>query len=143
MANTFIMRKEWLDNIKSLSIEQQDRILADIVRYGVNDHPAHADDPVVEAFVNMVKARIDVSKQVYEEKVEMSKNAGKKASVDKAKIYECAKLGFTAKETAKVAGCSQSTVLHSEEWKKGRAEVEKSRVQKNEPENQKLSVFDF
>lgn len=144
MAETFIMRKEWLDNIKSLTVDQQDRILADIVRYGVNEAPAHYDDPVVSAFVNMVKNRIDVSKQLYDEKVGMAQTAGRKSSIDKAKILECALLGLSAKETAKIAGCSVSTVLHSEEWKKGRAKQKNESKKVEEPKStKKMTAFDF
>lgn len=31
---TFIMRSSWLDHIAALPLEQKDKILAEIVRYG-------------------------------------------------------------------------------------------------------------
>ena len=34
MADTFIVHKEWLDSIMALPIEQQDKIIAEVVRYG-------------------------------------------------------------------------------------------------------------
>ena len=31
---TFVVHKDWLDSIKDLPIEQQDKIIAEFVRYG-------------------------------------------------------------------------------------------------------------
>ncbi len=65
MADTFIVHKEWLDNIAGLPIEQQDKVIGEFVRYGVGLDSAHNDDAVVQAFVNMLKGRIDYSKEKY------------------------------------------------------------------------------
>lgn len=64
-ADTFIVHKEWLDNIADLPVEQQDKIIAEFVRYGVELELRHGDDAVVSAFVNMLKGRIDYSKEKY------------------------------------------------------------------------------
>ena len=34
MIDTFVFYGEWLDNIKDLPVEEQDKIIADVVRYG-------------------------------------------------------------------------------------------------------------
>ena len=34
IIDTFVFYGEWLDNIKDLPIEEQDKIIADVVRYG-------------------------------------------------------------------------------------------------------------
>lgn len=75
---TFVVHGEWLDNIKNLPLEQQDKIIGDLVRYGVERDPAHSNDPVISAFVNMVKGSIDYSKIKYSEK----KFGGRKKKID-------------------------------------------------------------
>ena len=34
MIDTFIMRGEWIENIATLPLDMQDKVLAEIVRYG-------------------------------------------------------------------------------------------------------------
>lgn len=140
MADTFIFRKEWLDNISELTIETQDQILSDLARYGAGVSLKHTDNPVVASFVESQKKRIDVSIAAYDTKVEMSKGAGRKSSINKSRIYELACLGWKAKEIAEALGCSLSTVQHSEEWKRAR----EKKKEKSVPEEEKTySVFDF
>lgn len=117
MAETFIMHKEWLENISGLPIDQQDKILAEVVRYGTGIKLEHDDDPIVQAFVNMVKGRIDYSIEKYNNKLEMSKAAGRKKVFNDEQIYELAQKGMTAQEIAQEIGCSKSTVDKSKGWK--------------------------
>lgn len=140
MADTFIFRKEWLDIISRLDLTTQDQILSDLARYGAGVPLQHMDNPVVASIVESQKKRIDNSSAAYEEKVVMSKGAGRKASVDRSQIYELACNGLSAKEIAYAIGCSQSTVQHSEEWKRARQEL-KTKVDIEIPS--KMSVFDF
>lgn len=138
MADTFIFRKEWLDNIERLDIGTQDQILSDLARYGAGVPLQHLDNPIVATIVGSQTKRIDASVAAYEEKVGMSQSAGRKGSVDKSRIYELGCLGMRAKEIADLLGCSVSTVQHSEEWKRVR--------EKKKGENKKLegmTVFDF
>ena len=65
---TFVIHSEWLESIKDLPLEQQDRIIAEIVRYGAGFESQHPEDVVTQAFVNMVKGRINFSKNKYEQK---------------------------------------------------------------------------
>lgn len=141
MAETFIFRKEWLDNIERLDIGTQDQIISDLARYGAGLPMQHLDNPIVATIVGSQTKRIDASVAAYEEKVTMSKSAGRKRSVDKSRIYELGILGMRAKEIADLLGCSVSTVQHSDEWKRVRQE------KKDEPEVEQMekvySVFDF
>ena len=141
MADTFIFRKEWIDNMGALNVEMQDKIISDLARYGAGLPLRHTDEPIVAAFVESQKKRIDGSTAAYEEKVVMSKGAGRKATVDRSQIYEMAYSGMSAKEIAAVLGCSQSTVNHSTEWKKARQDLQQQ--EESPVEVRKLSVFDF
>lgn len=121
MVETFIMRKEWLDNLGALDPALQDKIIADIVRYGVGADPQHESDPIVGAFVNMVKGSIDASKRNYEQKVDMSQKAGRRKKIDDKKIYDLAQEGLTAQEIADRLEISKSSVDKSKGWQ-GRKE---------------------
>ena len=115
--DTFVVHQDWLDSIVGLPIEQQDKIIAEFVRYGTEMELQHSDDPVVQAFVNMLKGRIDASKEAYQKKVEMSKGAGRKKKADSGEIYRLAREGYTSAEIANTLGMSKSSVDHSEGWK--------------------------
>ena len=58
---TFIVRGEWLDNINTLPMDLQDKIIAEVVRYGTRRELQYETDPVVFSMVNMLKGRIDAS----------------------------------------------------------------------------------
>lgn len=120
--NTFIFRGEWLDNIDTLPLELQDKILAEIVRYGTRRDMQYEQEPVIFSMVNMLKGRIDSSINAYEEKVEKSKSAGRKKKYDDQQIYELAHSGKTAEEVAAELGCSKSTIDKSEGWKNRKQE---------------------
>ena len=122
MADTFIVHKEWLENIAGLPVEQQDKVIGEFVRYGVGLESAHSNDVVVQAFVNMLKGRIDYSKDKYQQKVDMSKTAGRKKKVNDEQIFKLAKSGKTSTEIANILEISKSTVDHSEGWKKRKEE---------------------
>lgn len=117
MADTFIFYGEWIDNIKDLPVEEQDKVLADIVRYGTRKELQHKDDPFTSSIVNMLKGRIDITISEYEKKIEMSKNAGRKKKVDDKQIYDMARNGKTASEIALELGCSKATVDKNIGWK--------------------------
>jgi hypothetical protein len=94
--DTFVVRGEWLDNINTLPVEYQDKIIADIIRYGVRKPTVYDDDPIVFSMVNMLKGRIDSSISEYTKKVNMSKSAGRKKSLDDKAIYDLAREGLNA-----------------------------------------------
>jgi len=145
MADTFIFRKEWIDNIDELDLLTQDRILGDLARYGAGLPLQHESDPVVATIVETQKKRIDASIAAYGEKMQMSQNAGRKGSVDKSQIYELGLLGMKAREIAEMVGCSLSTIQHSEEWKRAKEELKIQSLPGPKPktDSKKLTVFDF
>ena len=96
---TFVVHKEWLDSIAGLPCETQDRIIAEFVRYGCGLDPAHPEDAIAQSFVNILKNRIDYSKDQYAKKVAMGK---------------------TATEIATILNISKSSVDHSDGWRKRR-----------------------
>ena len=53
----------------------------------------------------------------YEEKVAMSKGAGRKKKLDDEQILKLAKEGYSSKEIAEILDCSKSAVDHSDGWR--------------------------
>lgn len=117
MIDTFVFRGEWIDNIEKMPEDMQDKILADMVRYGTRRELKYKDDPIISSLVNMVKGSIDYTIDGYEKKLEMSKVAGRKKLFDDSVIYNMAKAGKTAQEIAKELGCSKSTIDKSDGWR--------------------------
>lgn len=117
MIDTFIVRGEWLENIETLPLEMQDKVLAEIVRYGTRKPTQYDDDPIIFSIVNGYKGRIDNTIQDYEKKVTMSKTAGRKKKIDDVKVYELAREGKTAQEVADELGVSKSAIDKSDGWK--------------------------
>lgn len=115
---TFIVHREWLDSIKNLPIEQQDKIIAEFVRYGTDLGLKHLDDALTQSFVNILKSRIDFSKNKYEKKVQAGKSAGRKKKVDDDEILRLALGGMKSAEIAEKLGVSKSTIDHSDGWKR-------------------------
>lgn len=115
---TFIVHREWLDSIKTLPIEQQDKIIAEFVRYGTDLGLKHPDDALTQSFVNILKSRIDFSKNKYEKKVQAGKSAGRKKKVDDDEILRLALGGMKSAEIAEKLGVSKSTIDHSDGWKR-------------------------
>lgn len=118
MTNTFIMRGEWLQNIAGMPIEMQDKVIAEIVRYGTGQELVYTDDYVISSIVNMVKGSIDFSIDNYEQKVMNGQKGGRKKKIDDDQIYELAKNGMTAQEIANELDISKSSVDKSEGWKR-------------------------
>lgn len=118
MTNTFIMRGEWLQNIAGMPIEMQDKVIAEIVRYGTGQELVYTNDYVISSIVNMVKGSIDFSIDNYEQKVMNGQKGGRKKKIDDDQIYELAKNGMTAQEIADELGVSKSSVDKSEGWKR-------------------------
>lgn len=115
---TFIVHREWLDSIKNLPIEQQDKIIAEFVRYGTDLGLKHPDDALTQSFVNILKSRIDFSKNKYEKKVQAGKSAGRKKKADDDEILRLALGGMKSAEIAEKLGVSKSTIDHSDGWKR-------------------------
>ena len=115
---TFVVHSEWLESIKGLPLEQQDKIIAEIVRYGANCKLEYESDAGIASVVNLLKGRIDFSKNKYAQKIEAGKVGGRKKKVDDDEILRLAREGNTSAQIAEILGISKSAVDHSEGWKK-------------------------
>jgi hypothetical protein len=114
---TFIVHRDWLDAIEMLPIEQQDKIIADIIRHGTELPAAHADDPNVVSYVNLLRGRIDASKNDYAKKIENGKTNGRKKMLDSKEVYRLAQLKKSAKEIAIELGVGVDSIYHDDGWK--------------------------
>jgi hypothetical protein len=114
---TFIVHSDWLENIKSLPLEQQDKIIAEIIRYGTEQPLQYENDVLISSFVNFTKGSIDFSKKNYQSKVEAGKTKGRRRIVDDKEIWKLARTGITAQQVAEQLGITKSSVDHSEGWK--------------------------
>ena len=115
--NRFVFYGEWLDSISHMPIEDQDKIIAEIVRYGTETQREHLDNPAITMAVNFTKGAIDKAKADYLQKVMAGHNYGRKKTVDDKAIYDLARQGKKANEIADLLGIGKSTVDHSEGWK--------------------------
>lgn len=115
---TFVVHREWLNSIKGLPLDQQDKIIADIVRYGVGVPLEYEEDGFIASLVNMLKGRITYSKEKYKEKVEMAKKAGRKKKLDDDLILRLALEGKKSQEIADILNCSKTAIDHSDGWKR-------------------------
>lgn len=57
-------------------------MIAEIVRYGTRRDTKYDDEPIIFSIVNGYKGRIDSTITDYENKVSMSKTAGRKKKLD-------------------------------------------------------------
>ena len=116
---TFIFHSDWLDCIQGMSIEQQDQIIGDIVRYGTRRDLQHEDDGTISMAVNFCKSKIDFSVNKYLEKVENGKkNGSKNKKYTDEMIYNASQGESNSAAVATKLGCSKSTVDHNDGWLK-------------------------
>ena len=113
---TFVVHRDWLDCIKDLPLDQQDKIIADFVRYGTEIEMVHKDDSYTQAFVNILKGRIDFSKEKYKTKVNSGSTPKKTKKVNDEAILDLARQGKKSAEIAKILDISKSSVDHSPGW---------------------------
>lgn len=123
MSN-FVFYGDWLKNIEDLPVEIQDKIIADIVRYGVDVEMAHEDEMTISMAVNFTKRAIDVSKEKYQARIDFGKNVGKSKKDNDRRIYELAQNGYKSGEIANILGISKSSVDHSEGWRLRKGEFQ-------------------
>ena len=117
MIDTFVMRGEWIDNISTLPPNIQDKVLADIVRFGTGRETLYDNDPIVFSLVNGYKGSMTNTTNEYLKRLEMSKGAGRKKKIDDQRVYELAREGKTAQEVADELGVSKSAIDKNEGWK--------------------------
>ena len=115
--NRFVFYGEWLDNIKDLPLDVQDKIIAEIVRYGTDMERQYTDNVMVSMAVNFTKGAIDNSKNEYLKKIEAGNNYGRKKVASDEEIHALAIQGKKSSEIADILGIGKSTVDHSEGWK--------------------------
>lgn len=113
----FVFYKDWIENIKDLPIDIQDKIIAEIVRYGVNEELMHENDATIQMAVNFTKKAIDDSKAKYKAKIEYGKNVGRGKKIDDKAVYDLAQMGKKSAEIAQILGVSKSSVDHSQGWR--------------------------
>lgn len=114
---TFVVHGDWLDCINTLPTDMQDKVIADIIRYGTEREMAYIDDPIVLSLVNMVKSKIDYSKDKFEESRKKGTTVGRKKQYSDEMIYKLAREGKRSEEIAQELGCSKSTIDKSVGWK--------------------------
>lgn len=114
---TFIFHSDWLENIQQLPQDIQEKVIAEIVRYGTGYPLEHEDDVMVSMAVNFVKKGIDFSKGKYEEKRQNGVNNGRMKKVNDYEVWKLASQGMTAQAVANELGVSKATVDHSRGWK--------------------------
>lgn len=122
--NRFVFYGEWLENIKDLPLDIQDKIIAEIVRYGTNNCRQYEENMMVSMAVNFTKGAIDNAKLEYLKKVNAGKNYGRKKTVDDKAIYELAKQGMKAADIAEQLGISITSVNHSDGWRNRKEEFD-------------------
>ena len=118
MDNTFIVHSDWLEAIKELSTDQQDKIIADLVRYGCRIDTCYDDIPQINSYVKLLKGSIDFSVEKYNNKKYGGKSATERKQTKDEIIWELAHTkGWTAQAIANELGIGKSTVDHSPGWK--------------------------
>lgn len=114
---TFIFHSDWLENIKQLPQDIQEKVIAEIVRYGTGYPLEHEDDVMVSMAVNFVKKGIDFSKGKYEEKKQNGVNNGRIKKINDYDVWKLASQGMTAQMVANELGVSKATIDHCRGWK--------------------------
>ena len=117
MDTTFIFHSDWLDNIQDLPLDIQEKVIAEIVRYGTGRELEHTEDVMVSMAVNFVKKGIDFSKSKYEDKRVNGQNNGRVKKVSDYEVWKLASQGWTAQKVADELGLSKATVDHCRGWK--------------------------
>ena len=116
--DSFVFKKKWIEKIAALPMEQQDQILAEIVRYGTGSELKYKDNAVINSMVKLITDEIDFSKEKYSERLVMSQFAGRKKKIDNEQVLRLALQGKNSTEIAEILGVSKSSIDHSEGWKR-------------------------
>lgn len=117
----FVFYQNWRDYIKGLSSQaDQLQLLTAIMDYGVTGEYAMDElSPMVKnTFESMIKPAIDRSQKNYANSVEYGKTHGRPKTTNDDRIIELFKQGLKGKEIAKELGISETSVYHSEGWKR-------------------------
>lgn len=115
---TFVFYREWIDSLEGIEPEIQDKVIAEIARYGCGLPLLYEDEPAIASYVKLLKGRIDYKKNEYANKVIQSQSAGRGKKFEDNQVYNLARQGMKSKEIADMLGVSKSSIDHSEGWKK-------------------------
>lgn len=108
---SFVFFTNWITDLDMLDLDMQNKIIAEIARYGAGLPLKYEDDPIIYTFAKTRFGSIDNVKAKYQAKIEQSKNGGRPTKVDHLKIKELKAKGiYTAEQIAEMVGCSVSTV---------------------------------
>ena len=108
---SFVFFTNWITDLDMLDLDMQDKIIAEIARYGAGLPLKYEEDPIIHTFAKTRFGSIDNVKAKYQAKVEKSKMGGRPSTIDHMKIKELKAKGiYTAEEIAEMVGCSVSTV---------------------------------
>ena len=66
---TFIFYKEWVDALDGIEPNIQDKVIAEIARYGCGLPLLYENDSNIASYVKLLKGRIDYKKNEYAHKV--------------------------------------------------------------------------
>ena len=113
MGDNFVFLADWLDDIKGLDEELQNKIISDIVRYGVGVPEKYENEPYVNAMVSSKRRAIDANKAKYKERQERGEKGGRKKEINERLIWQYAKQGRTAPDIAALTGYSTSAIYKS------------------------------
>ena len=105
------------NDIPKFKKDIQEKVIAEIVRYGTGRPLEHEDDVMVSMAVNFVKKGIDFSKGKYEEKRLNGVNNGRAKKVNDYEVWKLASQGMTAQAVANEFGVSKATIDHCRGWK--------------------------
>ena len=155
---TFVVHRDWIVALSKLSVEMQDQVIGDLIRYGTELPLEHEDDPIINTFVAQKIKDINFSKQKYQEKIDKGKKGGENNKKFKDEdIYIIAhdlclnrsseKVSNIAETVAKQLGCSVSTVTHSIGWLQRDSDVFDPNFKKGQVNKSQIKVedgdFDF
>ena len=98
---TFIFYPDWLNFIERINDEKDKLDLYEIIiSYGCRGKYSNKNPMMVAVFESLIKPKIDIAQNHYEEKISMGKNFGRKKVVDDDAIKLLAQRGIRAKEIA-------------------------------------------
>ena len=115
---SFIFYPDWLDFINRIDSDKDKFDLLNIITsYGCHGEYSNENPMMVAVFESLIKTKIDLAQEKYEEKIEAGKTFGRKKKVDDEDVFVLAKQGMKAKDIAAMLNVSVDAVYHSNGWK--------------------------
>lgn len=123
MKNSFVIMAPWLQNIEMLPEEQKKEIYYRLIRYGIYEEEFASEDPAVAIAANFILPQISKMQTNYEEKKELGKKGGRKATYSNDEVYQLAVQGLTGAQIGEQLGVPAKTIYSSQGWKKFKSGV--------------------